>query len=79
MGVLSGCIAHPGRSALFALVALCLLSGLHAQGDASCPEFKETQTIIETAPGCENNLEILFSMKSNVYSSTEIAILDVSL
>ena len=71
-------VCSGGQTALLALLSACLLLGLNAQ-DASCPEFKTTETIVETAPGCINQLEIPFDMKSDVYSSTTITILDVGL
>ena len=42
-----------------------------------CPDFASTtDTVVETAPGCENVVEIPFTLKGNVWQSTTIAILD---
>jgi len=55
-------------------MALCQLQAVDAQ---ECPQFTTLETIVETAPGCKHELNIPFSMKSNMVVSMDIAILDV--
>jgi len=38
--------------------------------------FGAGDTIVETAPGCQHEVEIPFTMRSDLYAQTEIAILD---
>lgn len=61
---------------LWGTLALCGLAGVAAQSD-TCPQFPPTNTVVETAPGCKHSVEIPFLMKSHVYTTTQIAILDV--
>lgn len=75
---MGGCRGCGGRSSLllFGAIALCLLRGLDAE--STCPVFGAGDTIVETAPGCQHEVEIPFTMRSDLYAQTEIAILDVS-
>lgn len=54
-----------------------LLAGEAAGQDSNgeCPQFTETSQTKVTAAGCENAIEIHFSMLSSVYAATNIAIL----
>ena len=66
-----------GRAArlLFGAMTLCLLRDAAAN---ICPEFGADDTIVQSAPGCQNDVEIPFTMKSNLFAQTEIVIFDVS-
>jgi hypothetical protein len=48
------------------------------QSDETCPQFFEISQMKTTAAGCDNSVSVDFSMLSNVYASTNIAILGVS-
>jgi len=69
-----------GASALWAAALCALLAGEAAGQDSNgeCPQFTETSQTKVTAAGCENAIEIHFSMLSSVYAATNIAILGVS-
>ncbi len=74
-----GCRGVAGASALWA-AALCALLAGQAAGqiaNAQCPQFVETSQTKVTAAGCENAIEIHFSMLSSVYAKTNIAIIGV--
>ena len=72
--------ARRGRSRVARLLWWALLSyTVQPAWTASdvCPDFASTtDTVIETAPGCDNVVEIPFTLKGNVWQSTTIAILD---
>jgi len=75
MGRRGGCGERPAILLLCVAMALCQLQAVDAQ---MCPQFTTLETIVETAPGCKHELNIPFSMKSNMVQSMNIAILDVS-
>ena len=72
----SGCAGR--RASLWAALCALIVGLASGQSDETCPQFFEISQVKVTAAGCDNSISVDFSMLSNVYASTNIAILGVS-